>query len=160
MLVVQHISAGFEEGFARWLSDRTGQPMQLAADGQALTPGAWLAPAGRHLILESPRRVSLTEPGPNEIHCPSGNPLFASLAAHLGTKAVGVQLTGMGDDGAKGLLALKQAGGETIIQEESSCLIWGMPKAAKELGAASHELSPKAIAELLTRIAERRGKRG
>jgi two-component system chemotaxis response regulator CheB len=154
ILLVQHISRGFEEGFARWLSDRTGQPARLATDGERLAPGIWLGPAGRHLTMQGPYRMSLIEPGPKDIHCPSGNPLFFSLADQLGPKAVGVQLTGMGNDGAEGLLALKEAGGETIIQDEPSCLIWGMPKAAKELGASVHELNPKAIAELLTRMAE------
>lgn len=156
VLLVQHISRGFEEGFADWLSGKTGQSVRLAVDRERLEPGIWLAPTGKHLKLQSPRRMSLEDPGPNDIHCPSGNPLFASLAEHLGAKAVGVQLTGMGDDGAKGLLALKQSGGETIIQAEASCLIWGMPKVAKELGAACRELGPSEIAAALTQMTARR----
>lgn len=153
VLLVQHISAGFEGGFAQWLSGRTGQTAQLAADGDRLAAGIWLAPSGRHLTVQSQNRISLIEPAPQDIHCPSGDPLFASLAKHLGAKATGVQLTGMGNDGAQGLLALKQAGGETIIQAEDTCLIWGMPKAAKELGAACHELKPCEIAAVLARTA-------
>jgi two-component system chemotaxis response regulator CheB len=79
--------------------------------------------------------------------------LFASLAQHLGSKAAGILLTGMGDDGADGLLALKQAGGLTVIQAEASCLIWGMPKAAQALGAATAELHPQDIAGLLVKLA-------
>jgi len=156
VLLVQHISRGFEEGFAGWLSEKTGQPVRLAADRERLAPGIWLAQTGKHLSLQTSQRMALEDPAPNDIHCPSGNPLFASLAEHLGAKATGVQLTGMGNDGAQGLLTLKQAGGVTIIQEETSCLIWGMPKAAKELGAASRELRPSEIAAVLTRMANRR----
>ena len=107
-----------------------GQPAGLARSGQRLAPGIWAGPgrsafnigdaAGR---IEMPVGLSSGDP-----RRPSGNPLFESLARHLGPKAAGVLLTGMGDDGAAGLLALKQAGGTTMIQEESSCLIWGMPK--------------------------------
>ncbi len=155
-LLVQHISPGFEEGFAGWLSGRTGQAVQIAADGEHLAPGIWLAPSGKHITLQSPKRISLKEPATKDIHCPSGDPLFYSLADQLGAKATGVQLTGMGNDGAQGLLALKLAGGETIIQAEGSCLIYGMPKAAKELGAACRELRPPEIAAVLTRMANKR----
>lgn len=153
ILLVQHISHGFEEGFAQWLSDSTGQPARLATDGQRLTPGIWLAPGGRHLTLVSATRLSLPQGLNSEIHCPSGNPLFESLARQLGARAAGIQLTGMGDDGAAGLLSLKQAGGLTIIQEEASCMIWGMPHAALRNGAATCELEPSEIILALTRMA-------
>jgi two-component system, chemotaxis family, protein-glutamate methylesterase/glutaminase len=133
ILLVQHISHGFEEGFARWLSETTGQTVGMASDGQRLSPGIWMAPGGRHLtLLGSPARLDLPLGKPADLHCPSGNPLFASLAKHAGANAAGVLLTGMGNDGADGLLALKRAGGMTIIQDEPSCLIWGMPKCAQE----------------------------
>ncbi len=150
MLLVQHITHGFEAGFAAWLSERTGQPVRLAEDGQPLAAGVWMAPAGTHLVLQSARRLALSACRPEDIHCPSGNPLFASLAKQCGPRAAGILLTGMGEDGAQGLLALKVAGGTTIIQDEASSFIWGMPKAGKELQAAVHELNPRAIALLLT----------
>ena len=153
VLLVQHISRGFEEGFSRWLSTTSGQRVQLAAPGQKLEPGIWLAGGGRHLMLGSPTRLDLLPGGPAEIHCPSGNPLFASLARHLGAQAAGVILTGMGDDGATGLLALKQAGGITIVQDEASCLIFGMPKAAQEKGAAGHVLNIAGIVKALEQMA-------
>src|SRR5206468_251009 len=103
----------------------------------------WLAPTRCHLALASASRLELRPAAPGDIHCPSGNPLFASLASHLGPKAVGVLLTGMGDDGAAGLLELRRAGATTVIQDEASCLIWGMPKAAQAIGAAIHELPPE-----------------
>jgi two-component system chemotaxis response regulator CheB len=161
VLLVQHISQGFEEGFARWLSESTGQPARVATDGARLGPGIWVAPGGEHLALgPGGKRILLLGRDPKDIHCPSGNPLFHSLATHLGTKAAGVLLTGMGDDGAEGLLALKQAGGQTFIQDEASCVIWGMPKVAKQRGAATYELSPRAIADVLTRAGKMTGKPG
>jgi two-component system chemotaxis response regulator CheB len=150
ILLVQHITQGFEESFANWLTQQSGQPARMAADGQRLSAGVWLAPTGRHLTLGNSRFLALPEQKPADIHCPSGEPLFLSLAKHLGPRAAGVLLTGMGDDGAKGLLELKRAGGATIIQEETSCFIWGMPKAGKELKAANHELNPREIAALMT----------
>ena len=158
VLLVQHISAGFEEGFARWLSDRTGQSVRLAVSGQRLEAGIWMSPNGTHLTVSSPARIELVPKKTGDIHSPSGNPQFESLARHFGPAAVGVLLTGMGDDGAQGLLALKQAGGITIIQDETSCMIWGMPKSGKQLNAASQELNPEGIVVMLTQLLERRPK--
>jgi two-component system chemotaxis response regulator CheB len=153
ILLVQHIAGTFVEGFAAWLERRSGQTVRLAADDQRLEPGVWLAPPGMHLSLGNPRRLRLIPKAPGDIHCPSGNPLFSSLARHHGSKAVGVQLTGMGDDGAQGLLELKTAGGLTLVQNEATCVIYGMPRAAKLLGAATHELSPDRIAAMLCQLA-------
>ena len=111
-----------------------------------------MAPTGNHLILANSRFLDLPEQKPADIHCPSGNPMFASLAKYFGARAAGILLTGMGDDGAKGLLELKQAGGTTVIQDEASSFIWGMPKAGKELKAAIHELNPQEIALLMTEM--------
>jgi two-component system chemotaxis response regulator CheB len=152
VLLVQHISPGFEEGFARWLGASTGQPVALAAASQRLEPGIWVAPQGTHLTVGSRTRMSLEPADPNEIHCPSGNPLFESLGKHFHARAAGVLLTGMGDDGAEGLLALKNAGGTAFIQDEASSLIWGMPKAARLLGASHYELNPEGIARMLTQL--------
>jgi two-component system chemotaxis response regulator CheB len=155
ILLVQHIGEPFLEGFATWLSSKSGQVVRIARDGQRLEPAVWLAPPGTHLTLGSRSRVKLIPRAPTDIHCPSGNPLFSSLAKHLGSKAVGVQLTGMGDDGAEGLLQLEQAGGQTLIQNEVSCLIYGMPNAAKQLGAGQRELSPSDIATVLSQSVKR-----
>ena len=157
ILLVQHITQGFEESFARWLSQRTGQPAGMAVNRQRLGAGIWLAPTGQHLTLGNSKFFALLAQQPADIHCPSGNPLFASLAKHLGSRAAGVLLTGMGDDGAKGLLALKQAGGTTIMQDEASSFIWGMPKAGKELKAAGYELNPREIALMMTEMNRKTG---
>lgn len=152
VLLVQHISEGFVEGFARWLGEMTGHPTRLATDGARLEPGIWLAPGGRHLALANRARIELPPRRATDLHCPSANVLFDSLSRHAGT-SLGILLTGMGDDGAMGLLALKQAGGHTVIQDEASALIWGMPKCAKELGAANQELSPSEIARVMIKAA-------
>ena len=156
VLLVQHISAGFVEGFARWLGEMTGQPTRLATDGTRLEPGIWLAPGDKHLALANRTRIELIARRDSELHCPSANVLFKSIGQHAGASSLGILLTGMGDDGASGLLALKQAGGHTIIQDEGSALIWGMPKCAKELGAANQELSPSEIVRVLIKIASNR----
>ncbi len=157
VLLVQHISEGFVEGFARWLGDMTGHPTRLATDGARLEPGIWLAPGGRHLALANRVRIELPLRKADDIHCPSANVLFDSLSRHAATSSLGILLTGMGDDGASGLLALKQAGGHTVIQDEASALIWGMPKCAKELGAANQELSPSEIVRVMMKAAGRIG---
>ena len=157
VLLVQHISEGFVEGFARWLGEMTGHPTRLATDGARLEPGIWLAPGGRHLALATRGRIELPTRRDSDLHCPSANVLFDSLSRHAGTSSLGILLTGMGDDGASGLLALKQAGGQTVIQDEASALIWGMPKCAKELGAANQELSPSEIVRVMMKAAGRSG---
>jgi two-component system chemotaxis response regulator CheB len=153
ILLVQHIAGAFVEGFATWLERRCGQTVKVAGDGQRLEPCVWLAPPGMHLSLGGARRLQLIPKTQRDIHCPSGNPLFSALARHCGSKAVGVQLTGMGDDGAQGLLELKNAGGLTLVQNEATCVIYGMPRAAKLLGAATHELTPDRIAAMLCQLA-------
>lgn len=152
ILLVQHISHGFEEGFCKWLSFATGQSVNIAENGQRITPGVWIAPGGKHLTVGGARRFELPAAEASDIHQPSGNPLFESLGRHFAAKAVGVQLTGMGDDGAAGLLSLKEAGGTTIVQNEATSLIWGMPKAAQQLGAAVYEMTPEEIAAALSKL--------
>ena len=156
ILLVQHISEQFVEGFATWLSARTGQVVRIARNEERLEAVVWVAPAGNHLTLGSSQRIRLLPKVTTDIHCPSGNPLFSSLAKNRGAKAAGILLTGMGDDGAWGLLELKQAGGLTLIQDEATCLIYGMPGAAKRLGAGQYELPPKDIAAFLSEIATRK----
>ena len=151
VLLVQHISHGFVEGFARWLAESTGHAVRLASQGSTLEPGIWVAPPGRHLAIDEQKRIALPLPDPDDLHCPSANVLLGSLARYAGRSAIGILLTGMGDDGATGLLELKTAGGTTIVQDEKSSLIWGMPKAGRDLGAADFELDPSAIAQFMSK---------
>jgi two-component system, chemotaxis family, protein-glutamate methylesterase/glutaminase len=135
VLVVQHIAAGFVEGFAQWLDGQVELPVRLATANAAAAPGIWVAPDGAHLALDRTRRLTLdtrTNAGP---HRPSGDVLFKSIAAAAGKSAVAVVLTGMGRDGASGIAAVRAGGGLTIAQDEGSSAVFGMPRAAAAQGA-------------------------
>lgn len=136
VLVVQHIAHGFTEGLAQWLDQTVPLPVRLAADGQRLAPGVWVAPEGAHLTVAPGGRLVLdrrTLAGP---HRPSGDVLLTSMAETLGRSAAGVVLTGMGRDGALGLGRIARAGGFTLAQDEATSAVYGMPRAAAEAGAA------------------------
>jgi two-component system chemotaxis response regulator CheB len=152
IVVVQHITPGFDAALATWLDETTPLPVRLAADGQPLRPGeVVIAPAGIHLSLSSGgARVELRQGPPLGGHRPSATHLFASVAHVFGPRAVGVILTGMGSDGAAGLLALRRAGGKVLAQDEASCVVTGMPAAAVAAGAVDQVV---ALDELAAQIA-------
>jgi two-component system, chemotaxis family, protein-glutamate methylesterase/glutaminase len=151
VLVVQHITPGFDAALASWLEETTPLRVRLAADGQPLSPGEVLiAPAGAHLGLSGSARVELRPGPPVAGHRPSASHLFASVARVFGPRAVGVILTGMGRDGAAGLLDLHRAGGRVLAQDEASCVVPGMPAAAIAAGAVD-EVVP--LDQLAARIA-------
>jgi two-component system chemotaxis response regulator CheB len=151
ILVVQHITAGFDAALTTWLDETTPLRVRLAADGQPVAPGEVLiGPSGTHLGLSDATRVELRPGPPVAGHRPSADYLFASVARVLGRRAVGVVLTGMGSDGAAGLLELRRAGGRVLAQDEASCVVPGMPAAAVAAGAV-HEVVP--LDQLAARIA-------
>ena len=135
ILVIQHLPRGFSTGFAEWL-DNTLALEVLEVNGQeTIRPGRILiAPDNQHLIIKSPSRVGLSDAPPVRGHRPAGSVLFSSLAKTCGEESIGIVLTGMGQDGADGLLDLHRAGGLCLAQDESTSLVFGMPKAAIELG--------------------------
>jgi two-component system chemotaxis response regulator CheB len=136
VLIVQHMHPEFVDGFVDWIRAASGQTVIVAEDGMTPASGAfYIAPAGFHLKVSSGRQLVL-DANPETLHRPSANELFLSMAESLRGDAVGVLLTGMGDDGAAGLLALHRAGGTTIVQDGATSAIDGMPRAARELGAA------------------------
>lgn len=148
VLIVQHMAAGFTEGLARWLGETVAIPVGIAVSGARATPGAWLAPDGAHLQLTVTGRLGLdrrTVAGP---HRPSGDVLLQSIATAAGRAGVAVVLSGMGKDGAAGAAAVRSRGGLSIAQDEQSSAIFGMPKAAIDLGAET-VLSPEEIAAFL-----------
>jgi two-component system, chemotaxis family, protein-glutamate methylesterase/glutaminase len=153
VLVVQHIAAGFEPGFADWLSRELRADVRLAQDGEAPPPGAVrIARAGAHLLLEPDGTLRLDSRRPPRAgHRPSIDELFLSCAASCPRQAAGVLLTGMGQDGAEGLLALRQAGGLTMAQDEASAVVFGMPRVALERGAAEVALPPRELGRTLAR---------
>lgn len=146
VLVVQHVDAQFAASFAGWLDAQTALPVRLAQPGDQPQPGQVLV-AGRedHLILHPNGRLDYTPEPLSYAYRPSVNVLFHSLAQHYRGPLQGVLLTGMGRDGANGLLAIRQAGGHTIAQDRASSAIYGMPKAAMELNAATEILPLQAI---------------
>lgn len=153
ILIVQHMANGFVEGFARWLSSATRIPVSVASQGMSLVPGhAYLCPDNHHMGLSAGGRIALSDGAPEEGFRPSANFLFRSISEHCGGSATGVLLTGMGRDGATGLLALRRAGGVTIVQDEASCVVFGMPREAIAVGAAQHVLPPNEIARVITEM--------
>ncbi|PZN98652.1 MAG: chemotaxis response regulator protein-glutamate methylesterase [Hyphomicrobiales bacterium] len=138
--VVQHMPPGYTAKFAARLATATGLDVREASDGDRLKPGmAVVAPGGpRHLEIEERRGefVCVLREGPLVSgHSPSVDVMFHSVARSLGANAIGILLTGMGRDGAEGLLAMRKAGAETLIQSGETCVVNGMPKAAFEIGA-------------------------
>ncbi len=155
VLVVQHMGAPFMEGFASWLGGLTQMPVSIARAGELAEPGrVYVAPGDRHLALRTGRTLMVTEAPPVGGQRPSANVLFQSLARTAGPNAVGVLLTGMGEDGAKGLLELRQAGGCTITEHESSAVVYGMPAAAVRMGASRASLPLDMIGPRLLQMAE------
>ena len=140
ILVVQHLHADFVAGFVTWLAKATGLPVRTARHGERLKPGVvYVGPGNVHLRVGGGCSVVLGHE-PDRIHRPSADELFSSVADHFGAGAVGVLLTGMGADGAKGLLHIREAGGATIAQDEATSAVFGMPQAAVRLGAARRVL--------------------
>jgi len=148
ILVVQHISAGFTDGLARWLDHSVPLPVGIAADGTRAGPGAWIAPEGTHLRLAATGRLSLDRHTATGRHRPSGDVLLGSIATAVGKAGVAVVLSGMGSDGAVGAAAVGRSGGLAIAQDEESSAVYGMPKAAIDLGV-DVVLSPGEIAACL-----------
>ena len=123
---------------------------------KAWLPSAWalIAPGGKHLVIKRSGAQYLAEvisAPPVNRHCPSVDVLFRSVAKYAGKNAMGVIMTGMGDDGARGLLEMKQAGARTLAQDESSCVVFGMPKEAIKLGAADRVVPLQHIPDLISR---------
>ena len=157
IVIVQHMPEGFTAAFARRLDEQCRLRVKEAAPGDEIAPGtALVAPGDRHVILRRSalRLVVDVVKGPLvSRHRPSVDVLFRSAAEIAGASAVGVLLTGMGDDGAEGLLAMRLAGARTIAQDEASCVVFGMPKEAVRRGAAGEVLPLESVAPALLRRA-------
>lgn len=151
VIVIQHLADGFMAGWLAALRQRCAQSLKVAENGDRLQPGRILfAPSSAHLAVLPGGRVRLDDGAvAGGGVCPSVDVTFTSLAETYGARAAGVLLTGMGTDGAAGLLAIRQAGGATMAQDESSCVVFGMPRAAINIDAAETVLSP---ARLIRRV--------
>jgi two-component system chemotaxis response regulator CheB len=152
-VVTQHIPANFSQPFVDRLDRLSAVTVKHAEDGEKLMPGTVYFPPGEHhlrLVRSGARYVCKLDPGPPvNRHRPSVDVLFHSVAEAAGKHTAAVILTGMGGDGAQGLLAIRQAGGVTFAQDEASSVVWGMPRVAVELGAAQKVLPLKDVAYAL-----------
>jgi two-component system chemotaxis response regulator CheB len=155
IVVVQHISAGFLPGLSEWLGQTTALQVQIAAHGIEAQPGhVYLAPDDFHLTVGDHRRLRLEKAPPVHGLRPAVNTLFHSIARSCGSNAVGILLTGMGKDGAQGLLAMHEQGATTLVQDQATSVIYGMPGEAVALGAASQVLPLDTIGDALQRAVD------
>ena len=159
VLVVQHITPGFDRGLAEWLDGVAPLRVVLARDGQPLRPGEVLiAPCDSHLgVSSSNRSAVLAQGGLVDGHRPSATHLFTSVARAYGRHTLGVILTGMGEDGATGLVDVQQAGGWVVAQDEASCVVYGMPAAAVARGVVNQQVPLDDMAATIM-VALRRGR--
>ena len=159
-VITQHMPATFTASFAARLDRASGAKVQEATDGALLEPGkVYVAPGGAtHLevVRSAGLRCRLVQGDPVSGHRPSVDVLFNSVAAAVGDKAVGAILTGMGRDGAQGLLAMRKAGAKTLGQDEASCVVYGMPRSAFELGAVEKQVSLSHMGQSILDLASAR----
>lgn len=159
VVIVQHMPPYFTKSFADRLNAICALEVREAEEGDSVLPGVVLiAPGACHMALrrDGARYFVSVKPGPPvNRHCPSVDVLLNSVAHCAGRNAVGAILTGMGADGAKGLLAMRQAGSRTLAQNEESCVVFGMPKVAIEIGAAEEIVALASIPQRLLELAQR-----
>jgi len=164
IVISQHIPAAFSGPFAQRLDQASAMSVCEAQDGQYILPGhAYVAPGDRHLIVErdgARYRCRLSDGPPVNRHRPSVDVMFRSVAQNVGPNAVGVILTGMGDDGARGLKEMQEAGAQTLAQDEASSVVWGMPGSAVKLGAADHVVGLRMIPTRLLELVAHSGPKG
>lgn len=161
VLLVQHIPGGFTRSLAEALDTKSALRVVEASDGEAVEPGkVYVAPGGRHLEVERRDgrvKVNLTD-GPPENHCrPAADVLFRSVAKVYADGVLGVIMTGMGEDGARGLADVKRAGGHVLAQDEDSCTVYGMPAQAVHAGVVDQSVGLQQLAGTILRCT--RGKR-
>ncbi|MDX7988670.1 chemotaxis response regulator protein-glutamate methylesterase [Xenorhabdus sp. 12] len=153
LLITQHMPPGFTRSFAERLNKLSQITVKEAEDGERVLPGhAYIAPGDRHMELcrsGANYQIMITGALPVNRHRPSVDVLFRSVARYAGRNAVGVILTGMGSDGAAGLLEMKQAGAYTLAQDETSCVVFGMPRAAIQLGAVDEVMDLQKISKTM-----------
>jgi len=156
VVITQHIPEAFSKPFANRMNGVSAMTVFQAEDGQHIVPGhVYIAPGNYHLMVErdGARYICRLNDGPPvNRHKPSVDVLFRSVAQNVGPNAVSVILTGMGNDGAKGMLEMKQAGASSIAQDEASCVVWGMPKEAVKHGGVDKEVPLKKIADEILRL--------
>jgi len=154
ILVSQHISDGFAGGMADWLSGLCKIELRLARDGELILPGVvYISPSEMNLTVTPSRRIALVEQQVKEVYHPSCNALLNAMASVYGRDSVGIILTGMGSDGAKGIENIRKAGGATLAQDEASSVIFGMNKVAIDSGSVQQILPVGDVAQEMIRLA-------
>jgi len=157
IVICQHLPAAFIKSFAIHLNSITNLIVQEAKENQQVVPGhVYIAPGNKHLIIErdGARYICRINDGPEvNRHKPSVDVMMRSLAQNAGSNAIGLMLTGMGDDGVEGMGELKRAGGTVVIQDEKSCVVWGMPGQVYKRGYADEVLSLTKIPDRLIELA-------
>ncbi len=153
--ICQHISEGFTEGLAHWLSMETELRVLAATHDQMMAPGVvYIAPSGAHLVVRGDGRAVLDSRPPVRGFRPSCDLLLSSAGESFGRRCIGVILTGMGRDGARGLKEIREFGGRTIAQNAETCVVYGMPREAVKLGAAEEILPLERIGPTLLKWVE------
>jgi two-component system chemotaxis response regulator CheB len=152
VLVAQHIAEGFVPGLVSWLNTTSQVKVVVAEKGTEPQPGVvYMAPTGANMVLEG-KRIGFREPERGQLYIPSADTLFDSVARAYGKQALGVILTGMGADGAAGMKRMHDAGAVTIAQDEETCTVFGMPKAAIELGGVDRVMPIGGIGAALAEL--------
>jgi two-component system chemotaxis response regulator CheB len=155
IVISQHIPAAFSRPFADRMNGCSQMTVHQAEHGQLIMPGhVYIAPGDRHLIVDrdgARYRCRITDDSPVNHHRPSVDVMFGSVARNVGPNAIGVMLTGMGADGARGMLEMREAGARNIAQDENSSVVWGMPGSAVQIGAVDAVVPLHAVADLVLR---------
>jgi two-component system chemotaxis response regulator CheB len=153
IVVVQHMADGFMEGLTDWLDESCPLPVVLGVHGKRMSPGTvTIAPSGLNLIVHDRLRITTSEPAAGQFHVPGIDATFTSVADAYGSTAVGLLLTGMGRDGAVGLKRIRDCGGFTIGQDESTSAVYGMPAAAMSADAVDVQLPLPEICSAVTAL--------
>lgn len=153
ILIVQHITAGFAKGLVEWLCLTSSIPVHLGRQGEKIIPGqAYVSPDNFQMEVTNSGTIALTKGEPGESICPAVSRLFRSVAEVYGQNAIGVLLTGMGRDGASELKMMKDLGAVTIVQNQETSVVFGMPGEAVKIGGATYQLPLEEIAPMLERL--------
>lgn len=153
LIIAQHNADGFIPGMVEWLGKISKIPVKVAVEGERIVPGtAYVSPSEKHMEISGLQTVSFTERRPQDIYRPSGDMLLSSVARCYGSRGIGVILTGMGNDGVRGIKAIKACGGSTIAQDEKTSIVFGMPKVAIDAGCIDKILPLEEISGDLLRL--------
>jgi two-component system chemotaxis response regulator CheB len=153
--LIQHIAEGFTDSLTSWLAKHCVLPVKCMEEGQRLEPGVvYVAPGGYHVGFKATDILTLMPVEKNKFPAPSIDMFFDSVRKYYGDKSIGVLMSGMGRDGAEGLLRMRNAGAETIVQDRETAVVYGMPGEALRQNAAKHVMSPDAIMNFIIKAAD------